>query len=53
MGKRTVFFVIVLLLGMSQYASASDVDRLLRLEQFRQPLPAGEWPESGTVFAYA
>lgn len=53
MGKRTVVFVIAILLGLSQYASAADVDELMRLEQFRQPQLAGEWPEAGTVFAYA
>jgi len=53
MGKRTVVIVIVILLGLAHYASAADVDELLRLEQFKRPLPAGEWPEAGTVFAYA
>lgn len=53
MGKRTVVFAIVVLLGLMQYASAADVDQLLRLEQHLRPLPAGEWPEPGTVFAYA
>jgi hypothetical protein len=53
MGKRTVVIVITVLLGLSQAAVAADVDELLNLEQFRQPVPAGEWPEAGTVFAYA
>ena len=53
MGKRTVVIVTIMLLSLIQFASAADVDRLLRLEQFKRPLPAGEWPEPGTVFAYA
>lgn len=52
-GKRTAIVVIALVFGLFHCASAADVDRLLRLEQFKQPLPLGEWPEPGTVFGYA
>ena len=55
MGFRIVVFLIIAAgyLALAFAASAANVDKLLRLEEYRRGMPAADWPEPGTVFAYA
>lgn len=55
MGFRNAMFLIIAAgyLTLAFAASASDVDKLLRLEEYRRAMPTEDWPELGTVFAYA
>jgi hypothetical protein len=55
MGFRNIMFLVIAAgyLALAYTASASDVDRLLRLEEYRRGEPSADWPEPGTVSAYA
>jgi len=55
MGLRNVMFLIIVTgcLAMAFAANAADVDKLLRLEEYCRGITAADWPEPGTVFAYA
>jgi hypothetical protein len=46
-------FIAAGYLALAFAASAADVDKLLRLEEYRRAMPTEGWPEAGTVFAYA
>ena len=45
--------VVVLLIALTQWAAAADVDGLLGLEQWRYLPPGAQWPEDGSITAYA